>query len=540
MSESNRGEMEAHKSRYKYNALDSNELRRRREEEGVQLRKQKRDEQISKRRNVKEEEPALQDDSISSSGLVHVPSDTEITPDMISALSSPNPEDRFAATQKFRKILSNEPKPPIDEVIEADIVPTFIEFLKDSAHCNLQFEAAWVLTNIASGSSAQTSVVVYLGAIPIFISLLSSESMQVQEQAVWALGNIAGDNFKFRDLILEHGVMDPLLRILNTTSQLVMMRNATWTFSNLCRGSSPPPDFAKVSPALSVLSKLLFHSDPDVLSDACWSLSHLCSSSNDRIQAVIDAGVSRRLVEHLYHPESSVVAAAIRTIGNILTGDDLQTQVMLNVSAIPALHALLSHPGDNIRKEACWSISNVLAGNQMQIQSVIDAGVIPTIIELLDKAETKIRREAAWSITNAVSGGSQEQIAYLVEKGCIPPMCHLLSVYDMKTLKVSLDGLEKILQFGDQLKQREGFVSNPYADAIEECGGLDKIEFLQTHENSDIYKQSFNIIQMFFYSSEDDILGVDMTRDGSAYEFNPQVNEPMATNESTNLERFQF
>ncbi|QQP48697.1 Importin subunit alpha, partial [Caligus rogercresseyi] len=52
--------MEAHKSRYKYNALDSNELRRRREEEGVQLRKQKRDEQISKRRNVKEEEPALQ------------------------------------------------------------------------------------------------------------------------------------------------------------------------------------------------------------------------------------------------------------------------------------------------------------------------------------------------------------------------------------------------------------------------------------------------------------------------------------------------
>ncbi|QQP48696.1 Karyopherin alpha 6like, partial [Caligus rogercresseyi] len=135
------------------------------------------------------------DDSISSSGLVHVPSDTEITPDMISALSSPNPEDRFAATQS---------SPPIDEVIEADIVPTFIEFLKDSAHCNLQFEAAWVLTNIASGSSAQTSVVVYLGAIPIFISLLSSESMQVQEQAVWALGNIAGDNFKFRDLILEH------------------------------------------------------------------------------------------------------------------------------------------------------------------------------------------------------------------------------------------------------------------------------------------------------------------------------------------------
>lgn len=42
----------AHKLRYKNAALDSVELRRRREEEGVQLRKQKREQQLYKRRNV--------------------------------------------------------------------------------------------------------------------------------------------------------------------------------------------------------------------------------------------------------------------------------------------------------------------------------------------------------------------------------------------------------------------------------------------------------------------------------------------------------
>ena len=41
-----------HKAKYKNASLDSQELRRRREEEGVQLRKQKREQQLAKRRNV--------------------------------------------------------------------------------------------------------------------------------------------------------------------------------------------------------------------------------------------------------------------------------------------------------------------------------------------------------------------------------------------------------------------------------------------------------------------------------------------------------
>ena len=58
---------------------------------------------------------------------------------------------------------------------------------------------------------------------------------------------------------------------------------------------SPP----QVSPCLSVLSRLLFSSDPDVLADACWALSYLSDGPNDKIQTVIDSGVCRRLVELL-------------------------------------------------------------------------------------------------------------------------------------------------------------------------------------------------------------------------------------------------
>lgn len=497
---------------FKNKGKDQDEMRRRRNEVTVELRKNKREETLQKRRNVPVVDLTDEDDIDKNLACTNLEQ-------LVVDAGSDNPEKQLAAVQSARKLLSSDRNPPIDALIESGILPILVNCLDKHENPSLQFEAAWALTNIASGTSTQTQAVVAAGAVPLFLQLLLSQHQTVCEQAVWALGNIIGDGPQLRDYVINLGVVGPLLTFIKPCIPLSFLRNVTWVIVNLCRNKDPPPPIQTIADILPALKILIHHTDVNILVDTVWALSYLTDGGNEQIQMVIDSGIVPNLIPLLSHKEVKVQTAALRAVGNIVTGTDEQTQVVLNYDALMHFPALLTHQKEKICKEAVWFLSNITAGNQHQVQAVIDADLLPLIIRNLSKGEFQTQKEAAWAISNLTISGNRDQVARLIQDGVIPPFCALLSCKDTQVIQVVLDGIHNML------KMATGQQVEALANMIEECGGLDKIELLQNHENVEIYKLAYDIIEQYFSEVEDDVSLVPPSSDGG-FQFDPNTSIP--------------
>lgn len=58
--------------------------------------------------------------------------------------------------------------------------------------------------------------------------------------------------------------------------------------------------------------------------------------------------------------------------------------------------------------------------------------------------------------------------------------------------------------------------------------GLDKIEFLQSHENRDIYQKAFDMIEHYFGTEEEDrAIAPEVDQNADQFQFQPADNAPM-------------
>jgi hypothetical protein len=480
--------------------VDGEDVRRKREDETVQLRKQKREEQMSKKRLMQDEREEAE--NVPQSSNAANLTDTGMAP-LVQHLAQGG-EGALAVITEIRKRLARWADPPVQEAVDCGVVPVVTHYLK-GPDLKLQFEAAWVLTNIASGNTHQTQAVVNSGAVPYFVQLLGTGSMEIREQALWALANIAGDSTKNRDGVLEYSPLQPITSLIvesESNGKLHMLRNATWALGNLCRGK-PSPDVEKIQGALPFLGCLIKHSDRDVIIDTLWALSYISDGSNDRIQKVIDCEAVPYAVELLSAENPKVLQPAVRLVGNIATGNNHQTDLLIQLGVLSKLPPLLYSKKPIIRKETLWLLSNITAGTPEQIQAVFDANLFSMVVDLSSTGDAQVRKEGLFALANAAHGW-EAHLGKLHELGTINVLVSSIDiVHDCTVVLAILEALRVFLAAGRVHADKVGG-PNPFCSVIEEAGGLEKLEGLQSDQNESVYKKAESLLATYFELEEGD------------------------------------
>eukprot|EP01065_Artemidia_motanka_P047054 TRINITY_DN7276_c2_g1_i1.p1 TRINITY_DN7276_c2_g1~~TRINITY_DN7276_c2_g1_i1.p1 ORF type:complete len:911 (+),score=195.74 TRINITY_DN7276_c2_g1_i1:54-2786(+) len=376
-------------------------------------------------------------------------------PRLARQMTSALPRQQRLAAAGIRSLLAGE-RPPIDQVLAQGCVPKLVDLLRRGVDDHdLQIEAAWALTNIASGTKRHTKAVVDAGAIEVLVAVLKrntepgsdtagTRADDVAEQAVWALANIAGDSIERRSDILRAGTIWPLVTLLGRARSrphsTALQRELAWCVSQLCRGE-PGPALSDIAPLLEPVGQLLWSSDREVVMHACWAVSYV--SGNVSVDAVHKLDIAERLVEILRERKRGWLTPALNTIGNLAAGDTEQAGTVIAAGALRCLRELMGSKARCVRKEVCWIVSNILAGTEQHIDAALDADLLGAALQA-HADELDVRTEALWAVQNLVSGGSVRQVLRAVKEGAVPLLVSGLSERGSELPKVAIDALQSI------------------------------------------------------------------------------------------------
>lgn len=381
--------------------------------------------------------------------------DQEIIPAIISDIRSDDRRTRLIATIKIRRLLQKRPPHVgVQPVINSGLVPAVVEMLSVEDP-KFRAEAAWIVSNIASGTSEQTSTVVEAGAIPKLVAMFPTDVSDVQENALWALGNIGGDSERFRDMVVEAGGIKPPLDVLDAPANYTeKVRNtASWVLTCYLTPRRAEFGLDVTSKMIPILAKFL--RGPEDL-EISWETQGYAVKALDQICAneaaaelTIKTGILSRLVELCTKGDTDLRYNAIRCVGQFTAGSEACTDAAIEAGFLDALKACIFHQMVMIRENACWAVSNVAAGSLSQVQALLKASLLPILVAVVgDKQEVqKPRNEATWALANLVNTAlvHPELVDPLIEGQCVEAFSDALVTQHYNTQRLAVQSLQKLL-----------------------------------------------------------------------------------------------
>ncbi|CAM6093384.1 unnamed protein product [Calypogeia fissa] len=413
---------------------------------------------------------------------------------------------KIEALRNVRKLLSSNAAPPLKVAVEAGVVTLLVNCLEFGSPEDQLVEAAWCLTNIASGEQEMTKAVV--PAIPMLVLHLGdTSSAAVVEQCAWAIGNVASESEEMRNLLLEQGALLHLGRLMASPAPS-LARTTAWAMSNLIKGPSPKAasGLMRLDGMPKFLVELLTKGDDELVVEVVWILVYLTSMSDTHSEVLVNAGLLPPLVNRLVTSDQHLILIPVlRCIGNIVAGDNARTDAVLAASPDGpgglngGIRRCLEMGHRTLQKEAALTVSNIAAGTMIHKQIVFQGGTIPSLLHLLATAAFDVRKEAAYALVHVCAAPKRtgkdgvdpivEHLTVLVDRGCIPGFLALVKSPDTEAARLGLQFLELVMR---------GLPNNQGPKVVDKEDGIAAMETLQFHENEELYSMANGLIDKYF------------------------------------------
>lgn len=360
----------------KGNGVDSGLSRKARAESSVQIRKDKRVDRANiERRKLRKDDTEDALDMVEEEAATKgpFPKNLKILPAKVDMLLSGVLEQEVQGVTYFRRILAVDKHPPLDIVMEHPmIVPTLIRFLSRTDSMQLQLEAAWSITNIACGERRHVTCLLEHGALNELVRIVeTTPHANLKEQVVWAICNISSDETGCHYLLtnLPH-FFTPLLNSIGINCVRLNSAFVSPTPSGTTLAASTPP--------FTPFSTSSFTQSQDVVNDGADSLLQPCEHVPDRIA-------------NRNYPSLSLmryVAFTLSNLARLKSAPNLRICVLKII--VFAFADLMQSPDDMVGLDICSSlislcqIEGMCAHGFSVIDIILSNGLLGKMKELMD------------------------------------------------------------------------------------------------------------------------------------------------------------
>lgn len=432
--------------------------------------------------------------------------------------------DKHVAVVKLRRYLSTCIDLPIQTVIDSQGVPALVELLKNPEEPHLRIEAAWCITNIASGSTPQVYALIESGVVPLYSELISETNISLLEQIIWGIGNMAADNISARDWFINCKCIPKLVTLYNNLrglgNQKIVIKNTIWAASNLCR-SNPTPPIDDIFPSFDMFAENLFEKDSSLIIMSLWSLSAMADQKT--VNHFLDKNLVKQTVKLLSTQTREYCKPCLKILGVFTCCEGPIINELNNKEVVQALQFMLYSSDDSFKHMALMAMLNLFH----KIPAIdFDTYSIISKLESLSLAPVGITVKAI-----QVQGAAIQLLEILLpHHSDLDNLYYLISSFIEKVQKIggenedykkdSISGiaLQKTLKllvavielerenyFNGKKDQTIGYEieknENTFLEMIEEKlykeGLVDLIENLQSHASQKLYEDSQHFIKTY-------------------------------------------